>query len=372
MKNIVATGFRGAAAAVLLACHAAASLAEPVKDCPLRDAPFSVDSPLIDVLLSPAAVDALQKAWPGARSLDAWLSGTEAPTFSAILRVRSLADRPGFPPLARLDAALRAVAVNDADRAARCARYDNDPPQLTVGPGSPRLLVFEKINGVRDGPSVNAAHAALQAMASKRGWSLSFTDKGGAMTPALLRQFDAVVWNNVSGDVLTLSQRAAFRAFVENGGGYVGMHGSAGDPEAFWDWYLDTLVGARFKGHPGNPQFQDAHVIVEDATHPITAGLGSGWTMKDEWYSFKNNPRSGATVLATLDERSYAPGDLAMGDHPIAWTRCVGRGRSFYSAIGHLPESYAEPSHVRLLEQAVEWVAGKGKPACAPGASKGP
>jgi type 1 glutamine amidotransferase len=56
-----------------------------------------------------------------------------------------------------------------------------------------------------------------------------------------------------------------------------------------------------------------------------------------------------------------------MGDHPIAWTRCIGRGRSFYSAIGHRPESYAVPSHVRLLEQAVEWAAGSGEAGCPAG-----
>jgi type 1 glutamine amidotransferase len=44
-------------------------------------------------------------------------------------------------------------------------------------------------------------------------------------------------------------------------------------------------------------------------------------------------------------------------DHPIAWTRCVGKGRAFYSAIGHLPQTYSDATHLRLLEQAVEWAA---------------
>lgn len=344
-------------AALLLAalCNAAAA-----RDCPLRDAPFSVDSPLLDVLLSPAATAALQREWPAAARLPAWQTQTEPPTFAALLTLRSMAGQPGFPPLPRLDAALRAVPVTDADRSARCARYDAGEPALTVPPGAPRLLVFEKVNGYWHGPALPAAREALQAMARRLGWSVTVTAHGGVMTPASLRRFDVVVFNNVSGDVLTLSQRAAFRAFIEGGGGFVGFHGSGGDPETFWDWYADTLVGARFKGHPMNPQFQDARIVVEDSPHPVTAGLGRGWTMSDEWYSFKNNPRAGgARVLATLDEASYQPGDLAMGaDHPIAWTRCVGHGRAFYSAIGHRPEAYAQPQHVRLLEQAVVWAAG--------------
>jgi uncharacterized protein len=360
--------WRAGIAALFLACLAATPRAGTVTDCPLRTAPFSVDSPLIDVLLSQQATAALHKAWPEAQSLPAMFTRTAVPSFATIITLRSLAARAGAAVLERLDAQLRAVPVTEADKAARCARYDNDPPQVVLDAGSPKLLVFEKVNGFLHGPAIQAARDALKAIAARRGWSLTFTDKGGAMTPGFLRQFDAVVWNNVSGDVLTLSQRAALRAYVEEGGGFVGFHGSGGDPEVFWDWYVDTLIGARFKGHPMNPQFQQAQVVVEDMASPITAGLGSGWTMSDEWYSFKNSPRAGgAHVLATLDEKSYAPGDLAMGDHPIAWTRCVGRGRSFYSAIGHRPEAYADARHLRLLEQATTWAAGQGNASCPAG-----
>lgn len=368
MMKALAKSWRGSVAALLLSCAAATPQAGTVTDCPLRTAPFSVDSPLIDVLLSPQATAVLHKTWPQARSLPAMFTRTAMPSFATILTLRSLAGRPGFPALDQLDADLRAVPVSDADQAARCARYDNDMPQAAVEAGSPKLLVFEKVNGFLHGPAIQAARDALKAIAARRGWSLTFTDKGGAMTPGFLRQFDAVVWNNVSGDVLTLSQRAALRAYVEAGGGFVGFHGSGGDPEVFWDWYVDTLIGARFKGHPMNPQFQQAQVVIEDKASPITAGLGSGWSMSDEWYSFRNNPRTGgAQILATLDEMSYAPGDLAMGDHPIAWTRCIARGRSFYSAIGHRPEAYADARHLRLLEQATEWAAGKGDASCPAG-----
>jgi type 1 glutamine amidotransferase len=96
--------------------------------------------------------------------------------------------------------------------------------------------------------------------------------------------------------------------------------------------------------------------------------------MNDEWYSLKNNPRdTGASVIATLDEATYSPGsiagiDLRMGsDHPIAWTRCVNNGRFFYSAIGHRPATYAEPHHLRMLEQAIVWAAGRGATICRDG-----
>ena len=59
--------------------------------------------------------------------------------------------------------------------------------------------------------------------------------------------------------------------------------------------------------------------------------------------------------------------DLTMGDHPIAWTQCIGNGRSFYSAIGHRPETYTEPHHLKLLEQAIAWAAGFGEARCLSG-----
>ena len=210
-------------------------------------------------------------------------------------------------------------------------------------------------------------------MAARHGWALVATDKAGAMTPSILKQFDAVIRNNVSGDVMSVSQRQAFKSYIESGGGYVGIHGAGGDPVYYWDWYADTLIGARFAGHPMNPQFQDAKVIVVDEKSAIVRELAPGWKMKDEWYSFHTNPRaSGAHVLAALDESSYvlkgmAGEDLHMGDHPIAWIKCIGNGRSFYSAIGHRPESYSEPHNVRLLERAISWAAGAGETRCRKG-----
>jgi len=119
-----------------------------------------------------------------------------------------------------------------------------------------------------------------------------------------------------------------------------------------------------------SPQFQSARVVVDDLHDPLTADLGPDWTMTEEWYSFAASPRAkGVHVLAHLDEDSYSPvgfggQNLRMGDHPIAWTRCIGAGRSFYSAIGHRPESYTEPHSLELLDRGIAWAAGQGATHC--------
>lgn len=345
-------------------------VAKTVIDCPLRDAAFSLKSPLMDVLLSPAARRAVEaEIGPIFDKMPPRFAGTTPPSFSAILTLRELGRfRPMTPEtLAKIDAALAALPVSADDKTARCARYDNDIPDFKLGKGKPRLLLFEKINGFRDDPSVDAAHTAFIAMAQRNGWAIVTTQKGGAFNPKTLSQLNAVIWNNISGDVLTLGQRAAFQSWLRRGGSFIGVHGTAGDPVYFWDWYADNLIGARFAGHPMNPQFQEAKIALADPGHPIAKGLPSEWSMTDEWYSFRTNPRAaGAHVIATLDESSYKPDgvpgqNLRMGsDHPVIWTNCIGKGRMFYSAIGHRPEMYTDARYVTVLENAIEWSAQRG------------
>jgi len=342
--------------------------ARPVTDCPLRDMPFSAASPFIDLLMSEKARAILDSATSGRiEKLPARFLSTKAPTFAAILTLREVGAMSGLrvDQVAAIDKSLRALKVTSADKVARCSRYDNTVPELALPPrdGRPRLLVFGKMTGFKDEAGFKAAQSALEGLAQKNGWVLATTDFGGAMNARTLRQFDAIIWNNNSGDVLTLSQRKAMRKFIENGGGFAAVHGAAGDPNYFWDWFADELIGARFVGHTFAPQFQEA-VLRTSPDSPLAkaAGLPDNWSMTDEWYSFRTSPRkSGANVVVTLDESSYKPIgpmgiDIRMRDHPIAWTKCVGKGRMFYSAIGHKPESYAQPQHLALLEAAVGWV----------------
>lgn len=359
-------------ATLLTRAHAAPS----GEDCPLAHQPYSSRTVLLDLLINPATLDVLERVAPALLKPPfgppEW--PTKPPTFAAILTPEAMLKwEPNGPSSQTLDAALARVTLTPDAIRARCARYDTVPPSLPANIQRPAILVFDKINGFRDVPSVEAAAAALRSTAERRGWTTVFTDNGAVFNASDLARFDAVVWNNVSGDALTVPQQNAFRKWLQNGGGFAGMHGSGGDPVYVWDWYADTLIGARFIGHPMSPQFQPARVVIEDRDSAITAGLGDGWTMTEEWYSFERSPRAtGVHVLATLDESTYSPvgmrgEDLRMGDHPIAWTQCIGDGRSFYSAIGHRPESYTEPNSALLLERGIEWAAGLGKSRCESG-----
>ena len=244
------------------------------------------------------------------------------------------------------------------------ATFDKDPPVLPADLPQPAILIFSKTNSFRH-DSIPAGNKALEAIARKHGWGVFATENAAVFNSAQLGRFKAVVWNNVSGDVLLPDQKAAFRAYIENGGGFVGIH-AAGDSSHTWGWYRrEILGGAHFIGHPLNPQFQQAAIDVEDRIHPATHQLASRWVRTDEWYSFADTPRPHVHVLATLDEKTYTPdgsfisGDLRMGaDHPIVWCRNVGKGRVLYSGLGHTEASYREAANLGLLEGAMGWAAG--------------
>lgn len=249
--------------------------------------------------------------------------------------------------------------------------YERTPPALPAEIPRPAILVFSKTNGFRHEEAIPAANALFARFARDNKWGYFQTENGATFRPEILARFDAVVFNNVSGDVFTPEQRQALRSFIENGGGFVGVHGSGGDMSYDWRWYVEHLIGAQFIGHPMGPQFQRATVRVEDRTHPATTGLPETWQRTDEWYSFESSPRAkGYHILAALDERTYSPKgpmgqDLRMGkDHPVAWWHCTGRGRVLYSAMGHQAAAYSEPGYRTMLLGAVRWALGQEGSGC--------
>ena len=243
--------------------------------------------------------------------------------------------------------------------------YDSVPPEIPADIKGPNaILIFSKTNGYREEPAIQASNAALVEITKKRGWPSFVTENAAVMNAEQLGRFKLVIWNNTSGDLLTEPQRAAFKTWMENGGAFVGTHGAGGDPKYEWAWYPETLIGAQFTSHSSQ---QLGTVRIEDTKSPITKGLPAVWsrTVRDEWYAFKDNPRAkpGFHILAVADETTYDPQRSTMGaDHPMVWTHCVGKGPVFYSAIGHSAETYSEPNHLLLLENAIAWALGLSGP----------
>jgi type 1 glutamine amidotransferase len=217
------------------------------------------------------------------------------------------------------------------------------------------VLVFSKTAAYRH-EAIPDGIRAIEELGKEQGWTVSTTEDAAIFSDESLARFDAVVFLMTTGDVLDSDQQAAFERFMKKGKGYVGIH-SASDTEYDWPFY-GSLVGAYFRSHPQIPQFQQATYRIEDREHPATRHLPPSWVRTDEHYSFRENPRGKVQVLVSLDEKSYEPGEGAMGDHPVVWCRELeGGGRSFYTALGHTKESYSDPLFRKHLASAIAWAA---------------
>lgn len=231
------------------------------------------------------------------------------------------------------------------------------------------VLVYSRTTGYRH-DSIAAGIEALRAIGAAEGFDVTATEDPAAFTVKALAGYRVVVFLNTNGTVLEADGRLALEAFVRAGGGFVGVH-SAAATEYDWPFYGE-LVGAYFDRHPA---VQPGTIQVVDRAHPATAPLEPLWHRTDEWYDFRTNPRvrtgpdSGGEgdpalralapvrVLLTVDESSYTGGGMG-SDHPIAWCREFAGGRTFYTAIGHTIESYAEAGVRAHLAGGIRYAAG--------------
>ncbi|MFI5659123.1 ThuA domain-containing protein [Streptomyces sp. NPDC051684] len=200
--------------------------------------------------------------------------------------------------------------------------------------------------------SIPGAVGALRAL----GFDVRRTEDPAEFERALDARPEVVVFLSTSGDVLTPAGRERLAAYVDVGGGFVGVHAAA-CTEYGWPYY-GGLLAARFDRHPA---YQPGRVRVTDHDHPATQHLPHRWEFTDEWYDFRSDPREDPTVrvLAYADESSYEGATMG-GDHPLVWCRDPappGPGRMFYTALGHATEAYSDPAFRAHLAGAIHWAA---------------
>lgn len=230
---------------------------------------------------------------------------------------------------------------------AECLWRDRTTLAATTS-AEPRVLVFTKTAGFRH-DSIGDGIAAIRQLGAANGFAVDATEDSEQFKLPVLGGYRAVIFLSTTGDVLNEMQQESLREYMRAGGGFVGVHAAA-DTEYDWAWYGE-LVGARFLSHSVP---QSGVLSIVDRQHPSTVDLPNPWVRFDEWYNFQRDPAEVARILVTIDERSYSGGQ--MGDrHPISWAREFEGGRSWYTAMGHTPESYADESFRRHLLGGILW-----------------
>jgi type 1 glutamine amidotransferase len=231
-----------------------------------------------------------------------------------------------------------------------CSSSPSSPTQPPVTPaGAVRVLMLTATAGFRH-DSIAAARQVLTSLATSSGaFVVTQTEDISAISASNLANYDVLFFALTSGELAFSSdQKAAILAFVSSGGGFLGAHSAT---DTLYDWpEYDTLIGAHFKEHPWT---RVATVVVEDRSHPATSSLGGQFSIEEEFYTFRENPRPRVNVLLRLDAASVG----GAGDYPLAWTRAHGNGRVYYNALGHFSATWGQPLFQQQILGAILWAA---------------
>ena len=174
-----------------------------------------------------------------------------------------------------------------------------------------------------------------------------------------LDYFDAIFFFGVREIDLSAQQKADLLSFVKDDGkGFVATHTAT---TAFFSWpEFGEMLGGRYDEHPWN--VTDATVIIEDPSFPAMRHLPLRWTVRDEHYQTKDFSREKIRVLARLDpatvDLKHPQVHRTDGDFPVAWSKTYGKGRVFYSTLGHATENWDNSQVQTMYLEAMRWALG--------------
>lgn len=251
------------------------------------------------------------------------------------------------------------------------------PCVVAQEPTAPRILFFSKSEGFEHGPVAqkdkqpSVAETVLAKLAAENGAPFKSTKDGTQINAENLKNYDLLIFYT-QGDLTKNSKDGApnmteqgvkdLLEWVKNGGRFMGFH-SASDtfhtPEGGEVTPYLKMLGGEFRGH--GRQFEGV-VKVVDPAHPAMAGIPQDWKVMEEWYLFHNFNKESIRVLALLDpgaERAKQK-DYDIANYPIIWVNAYGKGKVYFSALGHREELWQDPIFQRSIVDAGTWLMTEG------------
>jgi len=232
-----------------------------------------------------------------------------------------------------------------------------------VGGAKKHLLVLGEEKGYRH-EAVSHAMATIERMGIESGlWDTTIRTDTEVLTKKKLEynaknlnDFDAVVFYTGGTLEMTPDQKADFLSFIhDDGKGFVGIH-SATITFSGWPEYID-MIGGFYEEHPWGTF--DAPVIVEDPAFPGMAQWPANFVIRDEIYQVNQYSREKLRVLMRLDPTKLDLKNKNVhrtdGDFAVAWAKSYGKGRVFYSTLGHPVENWDRPDMQKMYFEAIRW-----------------
>ena len=218
---------------------------------------------------------------------------------------------------------------------------------LTASAAAPKkLLVVTATKGFRHSSIPTAERIIAMLGAESGAYTVEYVRGGdngkddaevaAKMSPSELVKYDGVIFANTTGD-LAIPDKAFFLDWIKSGKAFVGMH-SCTDTYHGYPAFIQML-GGEFLTHHAQV---GVDCVNQSPKHPATVHLGGNYEVFDEIYLMKNFNRAEVHGLLGLDKH---PNEGTPGDYPVAWCKEYGKGRVFYTSLGHREDVWdADPN----------------------------
>ena len=243
-----------------------------------------------------------------------------------------------------------------------------------------KILFFSKSSGFehsvikRNADQPAYAEQVLKELGTKHGFDFTFSKDGSLFNPAYLAQFDAYFFYT-TGDLteagtdknppMTPEGKQAFLDAVKGGKGFVGTHSATdtfhspgnkanGEARFTGDAVVDpyiTMIGGEFIKHGAQ---QATRLVCNDPAFPGAKSVPAGFGPMEEWYSLKNFSPD-LHVILTQDTAGMKGNEYARPSYPSTWARLHGKGRVFYTNMGHREDVWTNPVFQDVLIGGLSW-----------------
>ena len=242
--------------------------------------------------------------------------------------------------------------------------------------GTPKVLFFTKSSGfqhsviTRKGDKLSHAEQILTDLGKEHGFEVHASKDGRLFEPDKIGQWDAFFFETTGdltkegphkdGHPMSEDGLKAFLGAIESGKGFLGSHCAtdtfghhrgqqAEDP-------YTKMIGGHFGGHGAQ---QPSKLQIVDPKFPGANSFGEGtFTITDEWYNNIYLADDLHVIYAHLTEGMKGP-DYERPNYPQTWARTHGKGRVFYTSMGHREDVWANPHFQGLLLGGLSWATGK-------------
>jgi uncharacterized protein len=304
------------------------------------------------------------------------LQDFRADAFSEFIRVRET-EEPGMRR-ALVSAPLLALGLMALVALGQNPSSQTRQPLPGYGRGAPKnmkvvLAWADTRNGIGQHDSTSHALAVIERLGYETGTYLTYirtdsniisyhpqttTGQPASGGPSLAN-VDAIFFLGHREVAIDDAQKADLLKFVhDDGKGFVAAHVAT---TAFASWpEFGEMLGGRFDEHPWG--IVNAPVIVEDPSFPGMKFFPPVFDMTEEFYQIKGFSPDKSRILMRLDTRGLdmSRAGVQAGDapYPLTWAKTYGKGRVFYSALGHDAATWDNPNIDRMWFEAIKWALG--------------